>query len=158
MSQQHPSRPAHVAAASASVVQSMGSIPHASEPRIRAVRSLSLLVSSIQQRHTMQTRCMLPCVTHVCAHAFRHAWLRYAQMCGVGGLLQNRHCITCVHRADAQVVVLRGLRHAHGPDRFVLDGYRLVAFREHASAGQMVPLLPHRSLPLLLILMTVWLP
>ena len=105
-----------------------------------AVRSLSLLVSSIQQKHTMHTRCMLPCVTHVCAHAFRHAWLRYAQMFEVGGLLQNRHCITCVHRADAQVDVLRELRHAHGPDRFMLDGYRLVASEEHASASQMEPI------------------
>ena len=54
--------------------------------------------------------------------------------------MQNRHCITCVHRADAQVDVLRELRRAHGPDRFVLDGYRLVAFREHASARQMMPI------------------
>ena len=94
----------------------------------------------------------------VCDQISSHMASARTGVCGVGRLLQNGLYITRVHSADAQVVLLRGLRHAKVPDRFVLDGSRLVAFREHASAAQMVPLLSHRSLPLLLLLMAVWLP
>ena len=85
---------------------------------------------------------------HVCDQLSSHMASARTEVCGAGRLLQNGLCITCVHGADAQVVLLRGLHHAKVPDRFVLDGSRFVAFIERACAKQMVPLLSHRWLPL----------